>query len=257
MSSETKTDKRVRFYGADTQCRDPEQDQQELQLLPLQSAMDLGPTLRPPASTSFQSWKDQLVLSNEPLGSKKSSFKSELIKVILDKEFQDRSDFDVLAHMKGILELYSPFIKPSLKEIPEDLQPCFHRRKVGIQTRIGLARDCQVKVFDKSTSAEPTFGAITYIGSPIDGDMVVINEPVVSEWLTYIRGAVNHGIVDSQDGLLDVATLSKLTDVYVIPAGRHTMSLDLNDKITEEEPTRFIWTSSKYPYKLTTCKTYT
>jgi hypothetical protein len=104
---------------------------------------------------------------------------------------------------------------------------------------------------------EPLVGVTIYIGSPVNGDMLVCNPKIVNEWLKYIRAAQTKKLIKPQGGLVSTAELEKLCKVTILPEGRHRFSIgyDMHPEIScnNHGHCKFLWQSQTYPCAVVSC----
>ncbi len=104
---------------------------------------------------------------------------------------------------------------------------------------------------------EPIVGFVAYVGSPVNGDVVIGNPKVVDEWLAYMRSALKRKLVKIEDGAITAPELGKLCNVTILPNGRHRFSIgyDTHPKIGCEGHlhNKHLWESETYPCAILSC----
>lgn len=104
---------------------------------------------------------------------------------------------------------------------------------------------------------EPVVGIIIYVGSPVDGEVIVGNPDVVNDWLTYIRAAQQKNLVQLDGGLISSTELEKLNNVVVLPGNRHKFSIgyDIHSEVScgAHRHLRYLWRSPTYPCAIASC----
>ena len=103
----------------------------------------------------------------------------------------------------------------------------------------------------------PPIGIAVYIGSPIDGELVVVNPTIVSDWLSYIREAVEEKALITDKGMITASILSQLLNVIHLPESRHSffINYDIHPGIdcTRHSHSQYRWRSSTSPCDITSC----
>jgi len=130
--------------------------------------------------------------------------------------------------------------------------------KVPSYIKEKLAKEPQVMKHIYSLGhEEPIIGLVAYVGSPVNGEVVVGNPKIVNDWLAYMRTAQKKRIVKCQDGLLTSGELNKLCNVTILPEGRHRFNIgyDTHPGIgcKDHDHTKYLWRSASYPCAIVTC----
>ena len=104
---------------------------------------------------------------------------------------------------------------------------------------------------------EPVIGLVIYIGSPVNGDVLIANPKVVNDWLSYIRAANKSKLVKTENGLIKTAELEKLCKVTILPEGRHRFSVGYDihpgTGCYDHDHCKYLWQSSTYPCAVVSC----
>lgn len=128
--------------------------------------------------------------------------------------------------------------------IPDHIKEQLAEKTKTTRNILGLGRE------------EPLIGITIYIGSPVNGDMLVCNPKIVDEWLKYIRAAQRKKLIKGQ-GLVSTAELEKLFKVTVLPEGRHRFSIgyDIHPQMScyHHGHCKFLWQSQAYPCAVVSC----
>ena len=130
--------------------------------------------------------------------------------------------------------------------------------KIPEHIKENLARDPGVtNNISKLGKEEPIVGVVVYIGSPVNGEMLVANPGVVNDWLTYARAAKSRGLIKIENGLLAAEELQKLNNLVILPEGRHrfNISYDMHpDKSCANHcHSKYLWRSPTYPCAVMSC----
>lgn len=179
---------------------------------------------------------------------------SQLIQIINSKGLTDKF---ILIHLKGIVELYSPLIYPTLVPTKEpypdqaaSAAPVSQAIKLKIAQETGL-RDPVM------SASDPIIGLTIYVGSPTDGHMILYNEALINQWLTFTRAAIKDKVIQISNDLLSIDTLAALFDVLIIPGKRHAFEIQYGrskECDNHINHTRLQWVSPKYPCSITSCR---
>jgi len=105
-----------------------------------------------------------------------------------------------------------------------------------------------------------SMGFTAYVGSPVNGEMVIGNPVVVDEWLSYIRNAQREKVVNPDQGILTADELGKLLDICILSGTRHEFNLKYDThpglKCVEHKHDKRIWESAAYPVQLVSCECF-
>lgn len=127
-------------------------------------------------------------------------------------------------------------------------------------TREKLIRKVQKKTKYQIGEVKAQVGFISYVGSPVNGNIVVGNPELVDFWLNYIKKAAKKEIVKSNSDALTVHELNKLCNVAVLPGNRHefNISFDIHSELScaAHSHDKRVWESPVYPCKITSCQCY-
>jgi len=222
----------------------------------------LKPIIKPPA---LRRGGDTLASPRWPEVSHPTSMLKQALKDLINSAgFDSLPETAVLAMLKGYAQQHEPHVSPSTytrtEELP-DYQP--QARKISLATRTLLEQISQLEATvplskNPQTGNRPLVGLIAYIGSPLDGEMVIANESIVSDWVTFTRNAVKENLVHTEGGLLTSEMLAQIVNVRLVPEGRHSFT------VTYGEPppcvglghARFKWDSARYPCSISSCRSY-
>lgn len=142
--------------------------------------------------------------------------------------------------------------------IPADLprpykHPSYVKERVVKQRNRELRREFRPRC--------PTIGLIAYVGSPVNGNMVIGNPEIVDDWLTYIKTAQERKVLNTREGMLKIEELNKLCEVDILPGARHefNISYDLHPGMScaEHKHDKRIWESAAYPSQIVSCQCLT
>jgi len=132
----------------------------------------------------------------------------------------------------------------------EHAVPMYVREKLAKQSSSGK----QLSKNDR----KPILGFTAYVGSPVNGEMVIGNPLIVDEWLTYIRNAQRRKVVSLSEGVLKMGELNKLVNLNILPGVRHEFKLSYEVhpglKCPEHRHDRRIWESIAYPSHIVSCE---
>lgn len=167
------------------------------------------------------------------------------------------TDKFILMQLKGIVELFSPMIFhntiPTVELFPSVIST---KKTVDKTTKLKLARKTQISL-PRLDLNEPHVGVILYIGSPVDGHMIVYNENTVNQWLTYTQQAAENKIIRTTDNLLSINELASLVNISCIPGRRHAFEIrygSISACDADVDHVKFKWESQNYPCTITTCR---
>jgi hypothetical protein len=191
-----------------------------------------------------------------------SILKQSLCDFVNSTSFVNLPEASVLAMLRGFIQQHEPHVNPSVYIRQEDL-PSFQpdARKIPLATRTLLEQISQLEATvplnrNSTLGEKPMIGITIYIGSPLDGEMIIANEGVVSDWLTFTRNAVKENLVQLDDGLMTSQILSRIVDVSVIPEGRHAFNIIYGapQQCLKIGHAKFKWDSARYPCSVLSCK---
>lgn len=134
--------------------------------------------------------------------------------------------------------------RPSDSAIPNaDRERLFNRIRSQAVSRI---KNSQAQV-----------GFISYVGSPINGDIVIGNPELVNLWLVYSRKAIKKKLVQPESSFITVNDLNKLCNVTVLPGERHEFNIryEAHPEIScaRHKHDKRIWESPFYPCTISSC----
>jgi hypothetical protein len=119
----------------------------------------------------------------------------------------------------------------------------------------------QIKGKRNAYNDRPVLGIVAYVGSPVNGDMIVGNPDVVDDWLTYIKVAQQQKVLDVREGVLKIADLEKLCNISILPGTRHefTLKYEVHPELrcAEHKHDKRMWESATYPCTIISCKCIT
>jgi hypothetical protein len=104
-------------------------------------------------------------------------------------------------------------------------------------------------------------GFVAYVGSPVNGHMVIGNPDMVDIWLNYVRKAIKNKLVKTSNSALTTKEMSKVCNVNIIPGNRHEFNIAY--KIHEglscssHKHDKRIWESPSYPSTIISCECLT
>jgi hypothetical protein len=121
-----------------------------------------------------------------------------------------------------------------------------------------IARSCLTACLPSDPTNQLKLGLVVYIGSPLSGEMVIINDQVVNEWITYTRIAIEKKAIATQKDMLSINSLAQLVNLKVIPEGRHMIKVTYGCETNcFTSPHRLVtWTSDRSPCAITSCRYY-
>lgn len=191
-----------------------------------------------------------------------SVMKQSLKDFVNSTSFANLPEASVISMLKGFVQQHEPHVSPGIYVRPEDL-PTYQPqvRKLPLATRTLLEQLSQLEATVPLTrnsviGQKPMIGATIYIGSPLDGEMIIANESVVSDWLTFTRNAVKENLVQADEGLITSEVLSRVVNILTIPEGRHAFNITYGTPQQCLNPghTKFRWDSARYPCSVLSCK---
>jgi hypothetical protein len=182
-----------------------------------------------------------------------------LTRLMTDPNFSRYNDYFILYHLKGLIATYEPLIQPQALPQPEILVDCGAKcKKVGEAIKAKIAESCLTSCFPSNPSSQLQLGVVAYIGSPVSGEMVIINDQVVNEWITYTRAAIEKKAIATQREMLPIESLAQLVDLKIVPEGRHMIKVNYGSEANcFNSPHHLVtWTSTKSPCTITSCRYY-
>jgi len=185
--------------------------------------------------------------------------KGELLQLISMDGFRTLSDNFILTHLIGLVKSYEAKIKPELNlhtDTPMDLK-LLEAKAIPLTSKKALAQACHTRTKVGSQKEEPLIGIIIYVGSPTDGEMVVINSQTVHEWLIYQRAAIQQKVITAEDNLLSVGNLAGLVNLRILPGDRHSVTIKYGSDTSCNalRHVTYTWMSAQYPCVVNSCQT--
>jgi hypothetical protein len=193
------------------------------------------------------------------LGPQGKTLGEELTKLVTHPSYPYYNDSFVLYLVKGLIQVYEPLIGPEVRESPEEVSPQKHTgRVVPERVKAKVAQGCLLPWSRTLHSNQAKVGVVVYVGSPLDGEMVVINGSVVNDWITFIGNAIKSGAIKADHGMLRSETLAKLIKVSFLPENRHLAVINYGNQqpCAASQHERFRWTSTKYSCSITSCRLF-
>jgi len=133
--------------------------------------------------------------------------------------------------------------------------------KVPNYIREKLIKRIRPSKTNKLHKTKAQIGFVSYIGSPVNGHMVIGNPEIVDIWLDYIRKAVKNKIVTAPESTLTTSELNKLCNVVIIPGNRHEFNISYDIHIglgcASHKHDKRLWESPSYPSKIISCECLT
>ena len=220
--------------------------------------------LRPNSeTTSHQAKKDstretlknslvRFTLQNEFFTMDSSILVSHLSQIVSDfKTAEENRLSNPFARLEGLITPSEPSPDAAIVIAPgSNLGVPYHVRKKLAKGKF-FASDLNLG------KSSPPIGIAVYIGSPIDGELVVVNPTIVNDWLSYIREAVEEKALITDKGIITASTLSQLLNVIHLPESRHSffINYDIHPGIdcTRHSHSQYRWRSSTLPCDITSC----
>lgn len=178
------------------------------------------------------------------------------------RQLVDRPDFDELS-VPYLINVLTTLIEEH-RLIPVIIKPRVYVQEryitgghMAVTERIKLLSLAGVTHRTAETTDAPLVGFVAYVGSPLDGEMIIANSTLVNEWLRYIRKASETKLVRKEQKMVSSCELSRLFSVVELPMGRHQFTIDYRtpaDQSTCDEHFQFRWDSIKYPCSIMSCK---
>lgn len=182
-----------------------------------------------------------------------------LCQLMTDPNMARYNDYFILYHLKGLIATYEPLIQTDVavsQEVLEDYKPT--RQKVSEAMRTKIAQSLLTSVTPSDPTNQLKLGLVVYIGSPLSGEMVIVNDQLVDEWITYTRKAIEKKAVTTFNEMLPLNSLAQLINLKVIPEGRHMIKINYgceNNCFTSPHDL-VTWTSERSPCVITSCRYY-
>ena len=186
-----------------------------------------------------------------------SGLKAELTQLVQRADFSLLSASFVLTQLIGLVELHKANIRPEFHSFEElEQQGVGSGQKVPDHIRQELAQVCGIPVARLTKGSHAPVGHLIYIGSPLDGEMIISNADVVDSWHAYIRLAYQQSHVAAENEMISLNTLPRLVNVAVMPPGRHFLEINYGYEEICSSPTHscFMWKSSRYPCTIKSCR---
>lgn len=181
--------------------------------------------------------------------------KEALVHLVTRKSFANLTTSFVLAQLELWVSQYhrgsasiSGIEKPPVYESFNYQGP-----RISDETKTMLVKKAKINHFNPETSIAPSpyVGMVIYIGSPVDGEMVIANPSIIDEWLKYIRAASETQVLKKKNGLIQTTQLAQLLNVIELSDGRHKFTIDYDPTEVGNEQQRrllsYAWKSAKYP----------
>lgn len=217
----------------------------------------------PTFSTNLDLQEQEALLPVPDPGKGKSDSDSLLVSALTtlmaDPNLTRYNDYFILYYLKGLIATYEPLIQPSTLPTPEVLSDCGAKcKKVSEAVRTKLARSCLTSCMPSDPSNQLKLGVVVYIGSPLSGEMVIINDQLVDEWITYTRAAIEKKVVTAHNDMLMANSLAQLVNLKVIPESRHMIKINYGSEANcfTSSHQLFAWTSTRSPCSITSCQYY-
>lgn len=116
-------------------------------------------------------------------------------------------------------------------------------------------------IFRRPPVMEPQIGFTAYVGSPVNGNIVIGNPTIVDNWLRYIRASQVDKVI-GREGPITTGELSQICDVFTLPDNLHHFSFLYDPPpsflYTGKKPSKHkikskIWQSISYPCHIISC----
>lgn len=183
--------------------------------------------------------------------------KLKLNNLVRGKDFEDMSIPQVVEQLQQLVKTFASFPPTEPKG---NVAAIIHNRDHPMR----VPNHVKKHIFEKQiprglkTQIEPIVGFTAYIGSPVNGEMIIANAGVVDTWLTFIRSAASKKLLQKEGGFMKASTLSLLVNLVEIPEGRHSFNLTYGEEsyvgCGDKSHTHFIWRSGSYPCSVRSCK---
>ena len=203
----------------------------------------------------------------------RETLKNSLVSFALQDEFLTMDSSILISHLNQIMgdfrtaeenRLSNPFARLEGLITPSEPSPdaaivISQGSSMGVpyHVRKRLAKGKFFASDPNLSKSSPPIGIAVYIGSPIDGELVVVNPTIVNDWLSYIREAVEEKALITDKGIITASTLSQLLNVIHLPESRHSffINYDIHPGIdcTRHSHSQYRWRSSTLPCDITSC----
>lgn len=190
------------------------------------------------------------------------NLRTELKKLVRRRDFSQLSADSLVSELKSLISTYGSPDEPrgGPRSSIAPLATVASKEPLCVPRHIKeeLAKGKVLDHIRKLPQGSPIIGFTAYIGSPLDGDMIIANPGVVNDWLAYIRTAVGRKVIDKGGGALTSAALSKLINITELPEGRHAFEVQYGTQTRSDchaqSHRQFSWESENYPCLISSCK---
>lgn len=163
----------------------------------------------------------------------------------------------LIGNLQAIINRYKEHVPASIdRRLVREF--FYSQPSIPLKARDKLLAKSVAKRGDAHRSGNPHFGLVMYIGSPVDGEMVVANSDLVNEWHGYMREATSEKVIRKQKGLLTLDDLTQICRAFELPSGRHKLTITYGDYKEDDCSNHYgyAWQSTEYPCTITSCKSY-